>query len=110
MPYILHLPLKKKQIMQPLIAKGIKSATSFYVAGGLLTLIVHVVHGWEHKVLYPHCFLIVILMALAALPWAFYNLTHFLYPNKRAENLGEFIMHIFFFLLVGTIIYIRQLS
>ncbi|MEX1239558.1 MAG: hypothetical protein WEB30_07570 [Cyclobacteriaceae bacterium] len=75
----------------------------YYLTGFFIALIIHVIIGWEYKVLMPRSFAVIILLALAGLPWAFLNISNLLCPLKRPQNLAELVSHIFFLLLISVV-------
>lgn len=84
--------------------KGIRRVIVYYASACLAALFIHTAIGWEHRALMPRSFLVMILFGLAALPWAFLNISNLLCPQKRHQNVSELITHLvflFFILVVG---------
>ncbi len=84
--------------------KGLISVSIYYLTGSFITVLIHLMLGWEMKVLMPPSFMVIILLSLIALPWAFLNISNLLCPVKRPQNLGELLMHSVFLLLWSGIV------
>lgn len=82
--------------------KGIQRVSIYYASALLVALVIHIAIGWEHRVLMPRSFLVIILFGLGALPWAFLNISNLLCPHKRHQNVCELITHIFFLFLISV--------
>ena len=80
--------------------KGIRRVIVYYASACLSALFIHIAIGWEHRVLMPRSFLVLILFGLAALPWAFLNISNLLCPQKRHQNVFELITHLVFLLFI----------
>lgn len=83
--------------------KGINRVIVYYLSGFFAALITHMVIGWEHKVLMPRSYAVLVLLGLAGLPWAFLNISNLFCPYKRSKNLAELIAHGFFLLLISAL-------
>lgn len=83
--------------------KGIRRVVRYYAFGLIVALIVHFLIGWENKLFMPRSFIVVILLALIALPWAFLNMLNLLFPRSRPQNLAELLTHGIFLLLIVVV-------
>ena len=83
--------------------RGIQRVLVYYASACLAAVVIHIAVGWERKVLMPGSFLVMILFGLAALPWAFLNITNLLCPYKRHQNVSELITHLVFLFLISVV-------
>lgn len=89
--------------------KGVRRALIYYATGISVTVIAHLIAGWENKVLMPPSFVCIIFLSMISLPWACLNITDLNCSRKRPQSLGELFMHLLFFcFLAGFIVYIRN--
>lgn len=82
--------------------KGIRRVSIYYASAFLAALVIHFAVGWEHRILMPRSFLVIILFGLGALPWAFLNISNLLCPHKRPQNVSELMTHMFFLSLISV--------
>ncbi|MEX2235412.1 MAG: hypothetical protein WD824_24835 [Cyclobacteriaceae bacterium] len=80
------------------------SVIAYYVTGLICMLIIHLIIGWENRVLMPRSFLVIILIGLCALPWVGLNITNLFCPVKPPQNLNELFIHGIFLLLIFGIV------
>lgn len=74
-------------------AKAIRAVLLYYISGFFITLVVHLLLGWESKALMPRSIVVIVVFIVAALSWFFINLTNLLVPCKREKNLRELFVH-----------------
>ena len=82
--------------MRAAITSGLKNSILFYAFSVGIMAAVHVVIGWENKALLPKSAIVMIFVALVAIPWALLNISNLICPVRRFRNAGELIVHAIF--------------
>ena len=77
-----------------------QKVAAYYVSGFALWMVVHLVMGSDTRMLMPRSFLVIILLALAALPWFFINLFNLAYASKRQGNFVDLVTHVLFLTVI----------
>ena len=90
--------------MRAAITNGLKNSILFYALSITITIAVHVVIGWQNKVFLPKSAIVIIFVALVAIPWALLNISNLICPIKRFRNAGELIAHIIFLGIISVLL------
>lgn len=73
----------------------------YYAGGLLLSFIVHLWLGWEHKFLPPVSTAVFLLVLVAGLPWAVLNLMNLILSKFCPRQTGELLAHGIILILAG---------
>jgi hypothetical protein len=87
--------------------KGVKKVALFYIIGTVMTLIFHVIVGWENAYAPPISVVALMFLFIVGMLWAALDLTCLLDARSRPQSLGELTIHAIVLSVSTSLILVR---